>query len=331
MAPLLEIRNLSKSFRSGLLGRRKEVRVLEEVSLTVEPGETVGLVGESGCGKTTLARCILRLLEPSTGSIFFDGCDLLRLPLPSLRRKRREFQMVFQDAQGSLNPRMTVKRILEEPFDAQGLGGEGERERRITELLGAVGLEKELLDRRPPQLSGGQRQRVVIARALVLEPSLIVADEPVSALDASVQAQILNLLAGIQERFGLSLLLISHSLPVVHYLATRVAVMYFGRIVEEAPADRFFSRPLHPYSQALIRSLPAGDGFKLTGQLLSGPGGEVPSPSAPPSGCAYHPRCPEAAARCRVEKPVLVYQGESRVACFLYTDEGAGRINVITS
>jgi len=219
----------------------------------------LGLVGESGSGKTTLARCALRLLEPTAGSILFNGVDLLSLNPSALRRKRREFQIIFQDAAASLDPRMTLRETLLEPFEVQGVATLPERESRVRELLEAVSLDPALLDRLPGSLSGGQQQRVAIARALALKPRLLIADEPVSALDASVQAQILNLLLKLQNRFGLTLILISHSLTVIHYLSTTVAVMYLGRIVEEGPTGQFFTYPRHPYSQLLLQSMPVLD------------------------------------------------------------------------
>ncbi|HYK88055.1 MAG TPA: ABC transporter ATP-binding protein [Acidobacteriota bacterium] len=318
--PILSIKNLSKDYSAGGIWAGRMIRALDHVSLDIAPGEMLGLVGESGCGKTTLARCALRLTPPTSGSVYFDGVDLNLLSSDALRRKRREFQIIFQDPFAALDPNMRIRQILLEPFQAHGLGTRGDREKWIRELAEAVSLDPLLLSRRPANLSGGQQQRVGIARALSLKPRLLVADEPVSALDVSVQAQILNLLAELQRRFGLTLILISHSLPVVHYLCSRVAVMYLGRIVEEAPASEFFAKPKHPYSELLLQSMPS---LTLSGARLPSPGkGELPKATAPPPGCAFHPRCPHARAQCRKDVPTLSACGlDSRVACFLYTSD----------
>ncbi len=315
--PILEIRGLRKEFPVPGM-RRRTVRALDGIDLALLPGEAVAFVGESACGKTTFARCAVRLLAPTAGEVLFDGCDLGSLSPAELRRKRREFQMIFQDPQGSLNPRQTVRQILSEPYEAHGLGSAAERDTWIGELLSLVALDRSLSSRRPAELSGGQQQRVVIARALALKPRLLIADEPVSSLDASVQAQILNLLADLRKSLRLTLVLISHSLPVVRYLCSRVVVMYLGRIVEDAPAAEFFARPSHPYSRALMTRVPLparpGDG---TPPLP----GEIPSPLSPPGGCAFHPRCESAVERCARERPELLRTEKNRrVACFLYSD-----------
>jgi oligopeptide/dipeptide ABC transporter ATP-binding protein len=261
---------------------------------------------------------MFRLLEPTAGAVYFDGCNLLSLSPSRLRRKRREFQIVFQEPYASFDPRMTIRQILTEPYVAHGLGTPAERDSRVLELIDSVALDRAFLDRQPGSLSGGQQQRVAIARALALNPRLLLADEPVSALDASVQAQILNLLADLQKRLSLTIILISHELPVVHYLCTRVAVMYFGRVVEEAPTELFFRQAKHPYSRALLANIPRIDLSKGKGKRpLTG---EIPSPTNPPAGCSFHPRCPEVHERCRREVPELENcDRENRVACFLYT------------
>jgi oligopeptide/dipeptide ABC transporter ATP-binding protein len=323
MGPLLEIRGLRKEF-PGESGR--PLRAVDDVDLEVKPGESLGLVGESGCGKTTLARCALRLLEPTAGRTLFDGIDLGILSPADLRRKRREFQIIFQDPSAALDPRSTVGQIVAEPFEVHGLGDRKAREKWVRELLDAVALDGSLIHARPGSLSGGQQQRVGIARALALRPRLIVADEPVSALDASVQAQILNLMVDLQTRFSLTLVLISHSLSVVRYLCTRVVVMYLGRIVEDARAGDFFRQPRHPYSQLLLRSVPGQD--TGGGSPQTAPFGEIPSPLNPPRGCAFNPRCPQVQPQCRDEAPRLAERAPSgKVACFLCTSEWNQRTN----
>ncbi len=314
MTPILEVRGLQVSYQTGILSRGRSVHALAGIDLTVEAGDSLGLVGESGCGKTTFARCAFALQEPAAGSVYFDGCDLRRLSAAELRLRRREFQMVFQDPFASLDPRMTVGKILEEPFVIHGLAGTSGSREKVRELLTAVGLDGSLIPRIPRELSGGQQQRIAIARALALRPRLLVLDEPVSALDASVQAQILNLLADIRLRFGLTLILISHSLPVVQYLCSRIAVMYLGRIVEESPAEEFFPSPRHPYSRALLESVPAINKRRPNSDRILL--GDVPSPAAPPPGCAFHPRCPKASPRCRTDSPNLEILQNVKVACF---------------
>jgi oligopeptide/dipeptide ABC transporter ATP-binding protein len=315
MNPLLKIVGLRKEF-PGESGRL--LRAVDGVDLEVYPGETLGLVGESGCGKTTLARCALRLLETTAGRVLFDGVDLATLSPADLRHRRREFQIVFQDPLAALDPRMSVGEIIAEPMEIHGLGSRAEREERVRELLEAVALDVTLVPARPASLSGGQQQRVGIARALALRPRLIIADEPVSALDASVQAQILNLLVELQSRFGLTIILVSHSLAVVHYLCTRIAVMYLGRIVEDAVADEFFRQPLHPYGRLLLRSMPGQEpGGKSIQDIFVG---EIPSALNPPSGCAFHPRCSQMQPGCRNVMPELKKcSSGGKVACFLYT------------
>jgi peptide/nickel transport system ATP-binding protein len=306
--PLLETRELTKTFvQGGGLGRRR-VQAVAGVSLAVGRGETLALVGESGCGKSTLGRTVLRLIEPTSGELRFDGADLLALRGPALQALRRRVQIVFQDPMGSLNPRMRIEDIVAEPLVVHRLGAtRAERRERAAALLEKVRLPGEMLARFPHELSGGQRQRIGIARALASGPDLIVADEPVSALDVSVQAQIVNLLADLQARERLSYLFISHDLRVVRYLAHRVAVMYLGRIVELGPVGELFARPAHPYTRALLSAVPTADPARKRLRVLLE--GDPPSPLDPPAGCAFHPRCPLYAEkrdqRCRTQRPVL--------------------------
>ena len=304
--PLVRVRDLRKWYglRAGLFGRpRAFVRAVDGVSFDVAPGETLALVGESGCGKTTVGRAILRLVPPTSGEVRFAGQDVLALRGAELRRLRRQMQIVFQDPYSSLNPRMTVGAIVGEALYVHGLARGSELEDRVAAVLGRVGLSADHRGRYPHEFSGGQRQRIGIARALVLEPRFLVCDEAVSALDVSIQAQILNLLAELQEELSLTYLFISHDLAVVEHLADRVAVMYLGRIVESAPADELFADPRHPYTRALLAANPVPDPDAAAEPVAVE--GEVPSAIAPPSGCAFHPRCPLVFEPCALREPVL--------------------------
>jgi oligopeptide/dipeptide ABC transporter ATP-binding protein len=317
---LLETRGLCTSFevRRGMFGPKGVVKAVDGVSLAVRAGETLGLVGESGCGKSTLGRTVLRLIDPSAGSVHFEGRDITRLSQSALRPMRRRMQMIFQDPYASLNPRMRVREIVGEALDIHHLGAAGsEREARVEALLKRVGLRPDQGARYPHEFSGGQRQRVGIARALAVEPRFIVADEPISALDVSIQAQIVNLLKDLQEELGLTYLFVAHDLKIVEYLSHRVAVMYLGRVVEESPAADLYADPLHPYTRALLSAVPVPDPTRPRRRLVLT--GDVPSPINPPSGCTFHPRCPIAKkGLCDVESPVLRPLREGHhVACHL--------------
>ena len=313
---LLEVKNLQKFFpiQKGFLRQTiGHVRAVDDVNLTIKRGETLGLVGESGCGKTTVSRCILRALDPTGGEVLYSGLDEAGSPVDQidvttlqhgdLKRLRREMQMIFQDPFSSLNPRMTLMDIVGEPLLVNGVGTSSEREDRVAELLEVVGLRTEYMRRYPHAFSGGQRQRIGIARALALNPQLVVADEPVSALDVSVQAQVLNLLMDLQSQLGLTYLFVAHDLSVVRHISDRVAVMYVGKLVEVAPTDELFNSPKHPYTSALLSAVPEPDPrARMNRQILEG---EVANPANPPGGCYFNPRCAHATDQCRTETPVL--------------------------
>jgi oligopeptide/dipeptide ABC transporter ATP-binding protein len=319
--PILKVQSLCKNFSAGSF-KKNYVRVVDSVDMELSAGEIRGIVGESGAGKTTLARCCLRLLEPSSGSIQFDGQDLTGLNPASLRAKRKEFQMIFQDAFASLNPAMTIEQILLEPLQVHKVGDRDYRYRRIRESLQAVSLSESLMNRRPSELSGGQQQRVGIARGLILKPRLVIADEPVSALDASVQAQILNLLAHLKKQFDLTLALISHSLCAIHYLCDTISVLYKGKLIEEAPAAIFFKEPKHPYSRALLDATLVLDPFQRA-SICSPEMDNALTPCYQPS-CSFHRYCAFRLPICARQVPRLTdVRKNERVACFLYSQEPA--------
>jgi oligopeptide transport system ATP-binding protein len=308
--PLLEVRGLQMHFpiTEGMVVSRKvgEVRAVDGVDFSIARGETLGLVGESGCGKTTTGRCILRLEKPTQGQILYDGKDISRLAQKDLVGLRRRMQVIFQDPYSSLNPRMKVGDIIAEPIRVHGLEPDPRRRRdKVRDLLSVCGLDPKFVDRYPHEMSGGQRQRVGIARALAMDPEFIVCDEAVSALDVSIQAQVVNLLEDLRERFRLTYLFIAHDLSVVRHLCQRVAVMYLGRIVEMAESDELFDNPMHPYTQALLSAVPVPDPRVEAGRQFRPARGEIPSPINPPSGCVFHPRCPMAVENCKKARPTL--------------------------
>ena len=309
-APLLDVRGLTMHFpiTEGVVLSRKvgDVKAVDGVDFTIGRGETLGLVGESGCGKTTTGRCILRLEKPTAGQVLYDGRDVARMERDELTALRRRMQVIFQDPYSSLNPRMKVGDIIGEPIKVHGVEPDGRRRHaKVRDLLAVCGLDPKFADRYPHEMSGGQRQRVGIARALALDPEFIVCDEAVSALDVSIQAQVVNLLEDLRERFGLTYLFIAHDLSVVRHLCQRVAVMYLGRIVEMAESDELFDNPLHPYTQALLSAVPIPDPRIEAARAFRVTKGEVPSPINPPSGCVFHPRCPMAVTGCSQTKPAL--------------------------
>ena len=313
MTALLSVRGLTKSYASAT---GAPVQALAGVDFDLAPGEALGVVGESGCGKSTLGRALLRLIEPTSGSVTFMGEDILNLSRRQLAQRRRDMQIVFQDPFGALNPRHKVSTLIGEPLAVHGIK---DRPARIQELLSLVGLPADAAQRFPHEFSGGQRQRIAIARALALNPKLLIADEPVSALDVSIQSQIINLIADLRARLGLSMIFISHDLSVVRHVSDRIAVMYFGRIVEIAPAADLFDAPAHPYSQALVSAVPLPEPTRRKARILLE--GELPDPANPPPGCAFQSRCPAAMDRCRIERPTLTQrqtaQGSRAFACHL--------------
>ena len=319
-APLLRITDLQKHFpqrRPGIISRPDApVKAVDGISLDVRRGETVGLVGESGCGKSTAGRTMLRLLEPTGGTIEFDGEDVTKVGGDRLRRLRREMQMVFQDPYGSLNPRHTVGKIIAAPYDIQGIEPEGGVRKAVQDLMERVGLNPEHYNRYPHEFSGGQRQRIGVARAIALRPKLLVCDEPVSALDVSIQAQVINLLEDIQDEQGIAYVFVAHDLSVVRHISDRVVVMYLGKVMEEADRDTLYEAPLHPYTHALLSAVPVPDPDREAKRdriLLTG---DLPSPQNPPSGCVFRTRCPKAQEKCAVEVPLPVeIQPGHRVAC----------------
>jgi oligopeptide transport system ATP-binding protein len=317
---LLKVDRLKKYFpiTGGILGKKVgEVKAVDDVSFYVNKGETLGLVGESGCGKSTTGRVLMRLIEPTEGQVEFDGKDLTKLKAEEMRQMRKEIQMVFQDPFASLNPRHTVEKILEEPLIVHGVKDKAERKKRVKEMLEVVGLNSYHAKRYPHQFSGGQRQRIGIARALMTKPKLIIADEPVSALDVSIQSQVLNLLEDLQKEFQLTYIFIAHDLGVVKHISDRVGVMYLGRLVEITEADKLYEKPLHPYTKALLASIPIPDpDLQQERELLSG---DLPSPSNPPLGCAFHTRCSECMEVCKTTRPELVeIEPGHFAACHLY-------------
>jgi oligopeptide/dipeptide ABC transporter ATP-binding protein len=330
--PLLQVRGLKKYFpiKKGFFNRTVgHVRAVDGVNFEVYSGETLGIVGESGCGKSTTGRSILRLLEPTAGEVLFEGKDLAKLSKEDMRRMRKDVQIVFQDPYASLNPRKTIRQILMEPLNVHEIGTKSERVKTIEEMIQIVGLKKEHLDRYPHDFSGGQRQRIGIARALVVKPKLIIADEAVSALDVSIQSQVLNLLKDLKKEFNLTLIFISHDLSVIKHICDRVAVMYLGRIVEIADKQKLFQNPGHPYTKALLSALPvASPRAKRERIILKG---DLPSPANPPSGCTFHPRCPLANDMCKSAAPSLVeMEPGQQVSCHLVKEHALTKENKIS-
>ncbi len=316
MSKLLEVKNVKKYFpiSKGFFGIKGDIKAVDGVSFTVNKGETVGIVGESGCGKSTLARTILKLHEPTSGEVIFNGQDIFSLKNKNMRKVRQDIQLIFQDPYSSLNPRMTIEQIIKEPLIIHGWGDKEKRKQRVRELVDIVGLNVNQLKRYPHEFSGGQRQRIGIARALALNPKLVVCDEPVSALDVSIQSQILNLLRSLQQKLDLTFIFIAHDLSVVKHVSDKVIVMYLGKIVEIAKEKDLYDNALHPYTKALLSAIPDPNPLKRKKRIILE--GDVPSPSNPPSGCRFHTRCPYAQEKCSLEEPILEkYEEEHFAAC----------------
>lgn len=322
--PILELKDLKVYFQvgGGFLQKKDTVKAVDGISLSIYPGETFGLVGESGCGKSTTGRAIVKINTPTEGQIIFDGKDITKIKGAELKQFKQDVQMIFQDPYASLNPRMTVGEIIKEPMDIHGIyKTEEEKETRVRELLELVGLKPDHIRRYPHEFSGGQRQRIGIARTLALNPKFVVCDEPISALDVSIQAQVINLLEKIQAEMGISYLFIAHDLSMVKHISDRIGVMYLGNLVEVGEADELYNNPLHPYTQALLSSVPIPDPKVAKSRERIVLQGELPSPINPPSGCVFRTRCPKATERCANFKPELKQVGDRLVACFLYDKE----------
>ncbi len=319
MDKLIEVKNLKKWFPVGkdATGKREILRAVDDISFYINRKEVLGLVGESGCGKTTCGKMLLRIIEPTSGSIFFDNVEITHLNRQEMKNFRRRMMIIYQDPYGSLDPRMRIGKAIAEPLEVHNIGSPKEREERVIQLMEKVGLSADQINRYPHEFSGGQRQRIGIARALATNPEFIVADEPVSALDVSIQAQIINLLKELQQEFGLTLLFVAHDLSVVKHISDRVAVMYLGKIVEMAEKKALFREPRHPYTQALLSAIPVPDPRQRKQQEIIM--GDVPSPINPPQGCRFHTRCPKVMDICKMEEPILKeIKPDCFVACHLY-------------